>query len=72
MCRIYTILDCHTAPGGHNPDWHSDNATDYSAFWDYKVSEYSVTPEIYLISAYMKLHAPTPIPSPETRCNTND
>ena len=22
---IYTILDLHTAPGGQNPDWHSDN-----------------------------------------------
>lgn len=34
--KIYTILDMHTAPGGHNPDWHSDNVTDYAAFWDYK------------------------------------
>ncbi|KAJ5099358.1 hypothetical protein N7532_006359 [Penicillium argentinense] len=33
---IYTILDMHTAPGGHNPDWHSDNPTSYAAFWDYK------------------------------------
>lgn len=34
--NIYTILDMHTAPGGHNPDWHSDNPTSYAAFWDYK------------------------------------
>lgn len=26
----------HTAPGGQNGDWHSDNATSYAAFWDYK------------------------------------
>ncbi|KIW93864.1 uncharacterized protein Z519_05179 [Cladophialophora bantiana CBS 173.52] len=34
--QIYTILDMHTAPGGQNPDWHSDNPTNYAAFWDYK------------------------------------
>jgi len=34
--NIYTILDMHTAPGGHNGDWHSDNPTSYAAFWDYK------------------------------------
>lgn len=34
--KIYTILDMHTAPGGQNPDWHSDNPTAYAAFWDYK------------------------------------
>ncbi|KAF2837373.1 glycoside hydrolase family 5 protein [Patellaria atrata CBS 101060] len=33
---IYTILDMHTAPGGQNPDWHSDNTTNYAAFWDFK------------------------------------
>ncbi|KAF2200682.1 glycoside hydrolase [Delitschia confertaspora ATCC 74209] len=33
---IYTILDMHTVPGGQNPDWHSDNPTNYAAFWDYK------------------------------------
>src|SRR6266571_3913069 len=26
----------HTVPGGQNPDWHSDNITNYAAFWDYK------------------------------------
>ncbi|KAI9739264.1 MAG: hypothetical protein M1834_007477 [Cirrosporium novae-zelandiae] len=34
--NIYTILDMHTVPGGQNPDWHSDNPTNYAAFWDYK------------------------------------
>ncbi|KAE8146714.1 glycoside hydrolase superfamily [Aspergillus avenaceus] len=34
--NIYTILDMHTAPGGQNGDWHSDNTTSYAAFWDYK------------------------------------
>jgi len=34
--KIYTILDLHTAPGGQNGDWHSDNVTNYAAFWDHK------------------------------------
>ncbi|KAL4974275.1 putative glucanase [Aspergillus desertorum] len=34
--NIYTILDMHTTPGGQNPDWHSDNPTNYAAFWEYK------------------------------------
>lgn len=34
--EIYTILDLHTAPGGQNGDWHSDNPTNYAAFWDHK------------------------------------
>lgn len=33
---IYTILDLHALPGGQNPDWHSDNVTNYAAFWDHK------------------------------------
>ncbi|PNS21041.1 hypothetical protein CAC42_3378 [Sphaceloma murrayae] len=33
---IYTILDLHTAPGGQNGDWHSDNATNHAAFWEHK------------------------------------
>ncbi|GKT90029.1 endoglucanase C [Colletotrichum tofieldiae] len=33
---IYTILDLHSAPGGQNQDWHSDNPTGYAAFWDHK------------------------------------
>lgn len=33
---IYTILDLHTAPGGQNQDWHSDNPTHYAALWDHK------------------------------------
>lgn len=26
----------HTVPGGQNPDWHSDNPSNYAAFWDHK------------------------------------
>jgi hypothetical protein len=33
---IYTILDLHAVPGSQNPDWHSDNITNYAAFWDHK------------------------------------
>ena len=34
--KIYTILDLHALPGGHNPDWHSDNVTNVPSFWDHK------------------------------------
>ncbi|KAL4747007.1 hypothetical protein BDW72DRAFT_209930 [Aspergillus terricola var. indicus] len=34
--EIYTVLDLHTVPGAQNQDWHSDNPTNYAAFWDYK------------------------------------
>jgi hypothetical protein len=34
--KIYTILDMHALPGAQNPDWHSDNPTNYAAFWDHK------------------------------------
>lgn len=34
--KIYTILDLHAVPGGQNGDWHSDNQTNYAAFWDFK------------------------------------
>lgn len=34
--NIYTILDMHTAPGGQNPDWHSDSGSSSSTFWDHK------------------------------------
>ncbi|RDW80490.1 glycoside hydrolase family 5 protein [Coleophoma crateriformis] len=34
--HIYTILDMHALPGGHNSDWHSDNPSNYAAFWDHK------------------------------------
>jgi len=33
---IYTILDLHTAPGGQNTDWHSDNGGHIANFWNYK------------------------------------
>jgi hypothetical protein len=26
----------HAHSGGHNPDWHSDNPSNYAAFWDFK------------------------------------
>lgn len=26
----------HTVPGAQNPDWHSDNPSNYAAFWDHK------------------------------------
>ena len=35
--QIYLLLDLHTAPGGQNPDWHSDNNTGIPEFWHYKV-----------------------------------
>ena len=31
--EIYVLPDLHTAPGGQNPDWHSDNQTGYTGFW---------------------------------------
>ncbi|KAF2456902.1 putative glucanase [Lineolata rhizophorae] len=34
--KVYTVLDMHTVPGCQNPDWHSDNLTNYAAFWDHK------------------------------------
>ena len=35
--EIYVLLDLHTTPGGQNPDWHSDNGTGYTEFWEYDV-----------------------------------
>jgi endoglucanase len=32
---IYVILDLHAAPGGQNSDWHSDNSTGESLFWEH-------------------------------------
>ena len=32
---IYILPDLHTAPGGQNPDWHSDNRTGYTQFWHF-------------------------------------
>ncbi|MBN2801805.1 MAG: cellulase family glycosylhydrolase [Deltaproteobacteria bacterium] len=31
---IYGIIDIHTAPGGQNPDWHSDNYSGVDNFWN--------------------------------------
>ncbi len=39
---IYLILDLHTAPGGQNPDWHSDNLTGEALFWHYGVFQKKV------------------------------
>jgi aryl-phospho-beta-D-glucosidase BglC (GH1 family) len=33
--EIYVILDLHAAPGGQNPDWHSDNSTGEPLFWKF-------------------------------------
>jgi endoglucanase len=32
---IFAILDLHAAPGGQNPDWHSDNALGESLLWEH-------------------------------------
>ncbi len=34
--KIYAILDLHAAPGGQNPDWHSDNAIGEAIFWEHQ------------------------------------
>ena len=31
--RVWALLDMHTAPGGQNPDWHSDNPDGVDRFW---------------------------------------
>lgn len=33
--EIFAVLDLHAAPGGQNPDWHSDNALGESLLWEY-------------------------------------
>lgn len=33
--ELYAVLDLHAAPGGQSPDWHCDNATGESLFWEY-------------------------------------
>lgn len=35
--HIFVLLDLHTTPGGQNPDWHSDNGTGYTEFWEYEI-----------------------------------
>ncbi len=38
LCKrhgLLAILDLHAAPGGQNPDWHSDNPRGESLFWEY-------------------------------------
>ena len=33
---IYTVIDLHALPGGHNQHWHSDNPTHVAAFWQHR------------------------------------
>ena len=33
--ELFIVLDLHAAPGGQNPDWHSDNAVGVNLFWEY-------------------------------------
>jgi aryl-phospho-beta-D-glucosidase BglC (GH1 family) len=32
---LYVILDLHACPGWQNTDWHSDNASRHSLFWEH-------------------------------------
>lgn len=32
---LYAILDMHTVPGFQGPDWHADNSSQRSFFWDH-------------------------------------
>src|SRR2546421_3051793 len=34
--QIYTIIDLHALPGYQNQDWHSDNPTHKTFFWQHK------------------------------------
>jgi endoglucanase len=33
--ELYAVLDLHAAAGGQNPDWHCDNSTGESLFWEH-------------------------------------
>jgi endoglucanase len=33
---IYSVIDLHALPGGHNQHWHSDNPTHVAAFWQHR------------------------------------
>lgn len=33
--EVFLLPDLHTAPGGQNPDWHSDNQTGVPQFWHF-------------------------------------
>jgi len=33
---LYAILDMHSAPGWQNTDWHCDNSSRHTLFWQYK------------------------------------
>ncbi|MDL2233833.1 glycoside hydrolase family 5 protein [Ruminococcaceae bacterium OttesenSCG-928-L11] len=46
LCEEYQIFcmpDLHTAPGGQNPDWHSDNRTGWPQFWEFQVFQQQIT-----------------------------
>ncbi len=32
---LYAILDMHSVPGWQNPDWHCDNSTRHTLFWQH-------------------------------------
>ncbi len=34
---LYFMPDLHTAPGGQNPDWHSESRTGTAQFWEFAV-----------------------------------
>lgn len=35
--QIFVMLDLHAAPGGQNPDWHSENNDGLASFWQYEL-----------------------------------
>ena len=68
LCRKYgllAILDLHAAPGGQNPDWHSDNLRGESLFWEYAdfrrciddKSTGAVRVSVGLVSTFADAHA---------------
>jgi endoglucanase len=32
---VYSVIDLHAVPGGHNQRWHSDNRTHRAMFWEH-------------------------------------
>ncbi len=55
--ELYVILDLHSAPGGQNPDWHSDNRTGQAEFWDFRCFQDQV---IWLWQELAKRYADNP------------
>lgn len=57
FCRkyeIYLMPDLHSVPGGQNPDWHSDNLTGISQFWQYQVFQNQMIEMWGKIASYYK------------------